>query len=116
MLKDRPSSTFKGRSIQTPLGDVSVRQPRVRDHRAPVEREVLTSKILPPYLRKTRSLKELIPSEFQERLSKFSSDARAVVSEPLTDLPEPWEEVPESSFLTVEAGEIERRPFAPQSP
>jgi len=62
------------------------------------------------------ALRELVPPEFRERLSEFSTDARAVVSEPLTELPDPWEEVPESSFLTVEGGEVERTPFAPRSP
>ncbi|MHC4984039.1 MAG: class II glutamine amidotransferase [Planctomycetota bacterium] len=62
------------------------------------------------------ALRKLVPPESRERLAEFSRDARAVVSEPLTELPDPWEEVPESSFLIVEAGEIERRPFAPKLP
>lgn len=49
------------RSIQTPLGEMPIRQPRVRDHRPPEARERFSSKILPPYLRKTRSIEELIP-------------------------------------------------------
>ncbi len=49
------------RSIQTPLGDLEVQQPRVRDRRPGPEREKFTSAILPPYLRRTRSLEELIP-------------------------------------------------------
>ncbi len=49
------------RTIQTPIGDVEIRQPRVRDRRQPDERESFTSNLLPPYLRKTRSMEELIP-------------------------------------------------------
>ena len=49
------------RKIQTDVGDVEVRKPRVRDRRAGVEREAFTSKILPPYLRRTKAIEELIP-------------------------------------------------------
>lgn len=50
------------RSVQTPVGEVTVRQPRVRDHRpATGGQEKFTSQILPPYLRRTESLEELIP-------------------------------------------------------
>ena len=49
------------RTILTRIGPVEVRQPRVRDRRPQDEREELSSKILPPYLRKTKSLEELIP-------------------------------------------------------
>src|SRR6516165_2598500 len=49
------------RTIQTGIGPVEVKQPRVRDRRPADERESFTSAILPPYLRKTRSLEGLIP-------------------------------------------------------
>ncbi len=51
------------RQIQTGIGPVTVCQPRVDDRRRDEngERIRFTSKILPPYLRKTRSLEELIP-------------------------------------------------------
>jgi hypothetical protein len=48
------------RSILTGIGSVDVEQPRVLDRRG-AEGEPFSSKILPPYLRKTRSLEELIP-------------------------------------------------------
>ncbi len=50
------------REVQTGIGGVGVRVPRVRD-RAPDEDGPLcfTSKLVPPYLRKTRSVEELIP-------------------------------------------------------
>ena len=50
-----------GRTILTGVGPVEVEQPRVRDRRPADEREAFSSAILPPYLRKTRSLEGLIP-------------------------------------------------------
>ena len=49
------------RKLITGLGEIQVRQPRVADRRAADEREPFSSKILPPYLRKTKSIEELIP-------------------------------------------------------
>jgi hypothetical protein len=49
------------RKIQTPLGEVAVQQPRVRDRRPPAQRESFHPSVLPPYLRKTKSLEELLP-------------------------------------------------------
>jgi transposase-like protein len=49
------------RQIATGVGLVKVRQPRVHDRRQGLEHEAFSSKILPPYLRKTRSLEELLP-------------------------------------------------------
>jgi transposase-like protein len=49
------------RSIVTGLGPIEVRQPRVRDRRPLGEREPFTSALLPPYLRRTKSVNELIP-------------------------------------------------------
>ncbi len=51
------------REIQTPIGRIEVRKPRVNDKRIDEEgnRIRFSSSILPPYLRKTKSLEELIP-------------------------------------------------------
>jgi putative transposase len=49
------------RSITTGIGRVKVRQPRVHDRRKKGDAEPFSSKILPPYLRKTRSIEELLP-------------------------------------------------------
>ena len=49
------------RTITTGLGEIEVQQPRVHDRRSEEERQRFTSKILPPYLRKTKSIEELIP-------------------------------------------------------
>jgi glutamine amidotransferase len=73
---------------------------------------------LPPSLYHSRTihdLRELVPLQFRARVDAFSPDARAIVSEPLTDLPEPWVEIPASTFLVVDAGEIHSEGFAPQT-
>jgi putative transposase len=49
------------RKIATGVGQIEVQQPRVRDRRRGDKAEPFTSKILPPYLRKTKSIEELIP-------------------------------------------------------
>jgi hypothetical protein len=42
------------RTLTTGIGPIEVEQPRVLDRRAPEERDSFSSKILPPYLRKTK--------------------------------------------------------------
>src|SRR5271154_1853351 len=49
------------RTILTGIGPVPVRQPRVHDRRPVGQAEKFSSQILPPYLRKTKSIEELIP-------------------------------------------------------
>src|SRR3954468_14957756 len=49
------------RTIQTGIGDIEVQQPRVHDRRPVGQRETFTPAVLPPYLRRTKSLEELIP-------------------------------------------------------
>jgi transposase-like protein len=51
------------RAIQTSLGPVEVRQPRINDQRVDDQGQRLrfTSAILPPYLRRTRTLADLVP-------------------------------------------------------
>ena len=46
----------------------------------------------------------------------FSEGARAVVSEPLGDLADVWEEIPESTAVIVEAGDVDEIPFEPRRP
>ena len=46
------------RTIQTGIGDVAVKQPRVRDRQGTIK---FSSSILPRYLRRTKSLEELLP-------------------------------------------------------
>jgi putative transposase len=69
------------RKITTGVGLVEVQQPRVRDRRPADEAEVFTSKILPPYLRKPKSIEELIPWLYLKGVSTgdFSDALKALV-------------------------------------
>ena len=62
------------------------------------------------------ALRKINP-EFRER---FSSDARAIVSEPLDERMSEdhdfWEVIPESSAVILEAGEVTVYPFEPRLP
>ncbi|MGB5156378.1 MAG: IS256 family transposase [Desulfobacterales bacterium] len=50
------------REIQTGIGPVTIKAPRVRDrHHDTIKRIGFSSSILPPYLRKTKSMEQLIP-------------------------------------------------------
>jgi len=49
------------RKVLTGVGPIEVARPRVHDRRPPDQREAFTSKVLPPYLRKAKSIEELIP-------------------------------------------------------
>ena len=49
------------RRLQTGIGAVMVRQPRVRDRAGADGKIRFTSAILPPYLRRTKSIEELLP-------------------------------------------------------
>jgi predicted glutamine amidotransferase len=51
-----------------------------------------------------------------EVLRQLSDESRLVVSEPLGDLKGAWNEVPESSYGVVQAGQDELRPFRPVAP
>jgi len=69
------------RSITTGLGPVKVRQPRVHDRRTGEAAEPFSSKILPPYLRKTKSLEELLPWLYLKGISTgdFNEALQALV-------------------------------------
>jgi transposase-like protein len=69
------------RELTTGVGPVKIRQPRVRDRRPADQAEPFTSKILPPYLRKTKSLEELIPWLYLKGVSTgdFSEALKALV-------------------------------------
>ncbi len=58
-------------------------------------------------------LRELHPEV--EVLNRLGTETRVVVSEPLRDLSEAWNEVPESSCGIVRPGADEIRPFRPES-
>ena len=71
------------REIQTGLGQVTVRQPRVNDKREDEDgnRIRFSSKILPPYLRRTKSIDELIPWLYLRGISTgdFSDALQAIL-------------------------------------
>jgi putative transposase len=89
------------RTILSGLGPVEVQQPRVRDRRPAAERETFTSAILPPYLRKTKSIDELIPwlylkgvstGDFSEALEALlGPDAPGLSATTVTRLKATWE-------------------------
>lgn len=89
------------RTLLTGVGTVEVEQPRVLDRRPPSEAEPFCSKILPPYLRKTKSLEELIPwlylkgvstGDFSEALAALvGPEARGLSASTITRLKAGWE-------------------------
>ena len=92
------------RDIQTGIGLVGVRQPRVNDKRRDEQGQRLrfTSQILPPYLRRTRSLDELIPwlylrgistGDFTEALEALlGPQARGLSATNIVRLKESWQQ------------------------
>ena len=91
------------RTIQTGLGSIEVRRPRVHDRRVDEEGQRIrfTSSILPPYLRRTKSLDELIPwlylkgistGGFSEALAALlGTDAPGLSSSTVVRLKQIWE-------------------------
>ena len=73
----------KERKIVTGVGEVEITQPRVRDKRNKSEREKFTSKILPPYLRKAKTIDEFIPILYLRGVSTgdMESTLRALLGE-----------------------------------
>ena len=90
-----------GREIQTGVGDIEIKQPRVHDRRPADERERFTSAILPPYLKRTKSLDGLIPwlylkgistGDFSEALQALlGPDAPGLSATTITRLKATWE-------------------------
>jgi len=80
------------RQIQTGIGPVSVSAPRIRDRSSePSERITFSSVILPPYLRKTRSMEQLIPWLYLKGVSTgdFSEALSAIVGKDAPGLSAP---------------------------
>ena len=88
------------RAIQTGIGPVSVRQPRVRDRGDGAIR--FTSSILPRYLRRTKSLEDLLPwlylkgistGDFSEALAALlGTKAPGLSASTITRLKEVWQD------------------------
>ena len=90
------------RTILSGVGAIEVEQPRVLDRRPKDEAEFFSSKILPPYLRKTKSLEDLIPwlylkgistGDFSEALAALVGPSAAGLSaSTIVRLKSVWEE------------------------
>lgn len=90
------------RTIQTGIGGIDVKAPKVNDRRHDEDgvRKRFTSAILPPYLRKTKSVEELIPwlylkgistGDFSEALASLvGKDAKGFSASTVTRLKNVW--------------------------
>ena len=93
-----------GRELQTGLGQVKIRQPRINDRRVDDhgDRMRFTSSILPPYLRRTKSIEELIPwlylkgvstGDFSEALAALlGPEAPGLSASTVVRLKEVWQQ------------------------
>lgn len=81
----------RNRQVHTGIGTVEVEQPRINDKRVDADgaRFKFTSKILPPYLRRTKNLEEFIPwlylkgistNDFSECLQHLTGNSAASLS------------------------------------
>jgi putative transposase len=73
------------RTLVTGVGPISIRQPRVQDRRVDHQ---FTSAILPPYLRRTPSIDELIPALYLKGVStsQFPEALSAILGEGVSGL------------------------------
>ena len=88
------------REVMTGIGPVPVKVPRVRDRGSSEEKIRFTSSILPPYLRKARSIAELLPwlylkgistGDFQEALAALlGPNAAGLSSTTISRLKADW--------------------------
>lgn len=88
------------RTVQTGVGDVAVQVPKVRDRRGAGVR--FHSALLPPYLRRARSLEELIPwlylkgvstGDYQQALSALLGEqAKGLSANTVSRLKHQWQE------------------------
>ncbi len=90
------------RTIQTGLGDIPVKAPRVADRRTDERKIRFTSSILPPYLKRTKSIEELLPwlylkgistGDFGEALSALlGKNAPGLSASTISRLKDVWSE------------------------
>ena len=88
------------REVMTGVGPVAVKVPRVRDRGPQAEKVRFTSSILPPYLRKAKSVEELLPwlylkgistGDFQEALAALlGPNAAGLSSTTISRLKADW--------------------------
>lgn len=92
----------KERTIQTGIGDIPVKAPRVADRRKNESRIQFSSSILPPYLRRTKSIEELLPwlylkgvstGDFSEALAALlGKNAPGLSASTISRLKDAWSE------------------------
>jgi len=90
------------RSVLTGIGPIEVTQPRVRDRRPEHQREKFTPAILPPYLRKAKSVEELLPwlylygvssNDFEVALTALlGPEAKGLSATTIVRLKQVWEQ------------------------
>jgi predicted glutamine amidotransferase len=68
------------------------------------------------YSKDIAAIRDLVSPDRRHHLDRVGDDARTIVSEPFSDLPEMWQEIPESTYLQIESGRVECRDFAPAPP
>ena len=88
------------RTVQTGIGDVEIKVPRVRDRSG--DGVTFSSALLPPYLKRARSIEELIPwlylkgvstGDYQEALSALLGDqAKGLSASTVSRLKKQWED------------------------
>ncbi len=96
------------REVTTGAGPIAVRQPRVRDRRGVDHEDTITfsSKILPPYLRRSKTMDELLPwlylrgistGDFQQALEALvGPNAKGLSAATITRLTSSWAEEQEA--------------------
>lgn len=87
------------RELMTGIGEVTVQVPKVRDRSGSGIK--VTSKLLPPYLRRTQSIEEVLPwlylkgvstGDFQEALAALlGADAKGLSAPTISRLKAKWE-------------------------
>ena len=88
------------RTVQTGIGDVEIKVPRVRDRSG--DGVTFSSALLPPYLKRARSIEELIPwlylkgistGDYQEALAALLGDqAKGLSANTVSRLKKQWED------------------------
>tara|TARA_Y100000294_G_scaffold66434_1_gene62961 strand:+ start:898 stop:1296 length:399 start_codon:yes stop_codon:yes gene_type:complete len=91
----------KERQVQTGIGEVTARVPRATDRAKDNKNFYFQSKILPPYLRKTKSIETLLPwlylkgistGDFPEALeAMLGSEAKGLSASTVSRLKMVWE-------------------------
>lgn len=90
------------RNIQTGIGDIAVKQPRARDKSNTDNKIIFSSKIIPPYMRRSATMNELLPilylrgistGDFQLALSPiFGDNAKNLSPNVISTLKSKWEQ------------------------